>query len=150
MKRHGFAAALGAVAIIAGACSSGSTPAPSVAASAAPSVAASAAPSAAPSSEPSAAPSSAPSAAPSYSTGSYGTMTPLKPAVDLSKVGGPGEGALNIIIWAGYAEDGSANKEYNWVKPFEAETGCVVQSKIGNTSDEMVTLLRQGGGTVYD
>jgi hypothetical protein len=41
-------------------------------------------------------------------------------------------------------------KEYDWVKPFEAETGCTVQSKIGNTSDEMVTLLRQGGGSVYD
>lgn len=144
MKNRRFAAALAAVAIIAGACSSGSTPAPSVAV---PSAAASAA---AASSQPSAAASSAPSAAPSYSTGSYGTMTPLKPAVDLSKVGGAGEGALNIIIWAGYAEDGSANKEYNWVKPFEAETGCIVQSKIGNTSDEMVTLLRQGGGSVYD
>jgi putative spermidine/putrescine transport system substrate-binding protein len=147
MNIRRFAAALAAVAIIAGACSSGSTPAPSAAASVAPSAAA---PSAAASSEASAAPSSAPSAAPSYSTGSYGTMNPLKPAVDLSKVGGPGEGALNIIIWAGYAEDGSANKEYNWVKPFEAETGCIVQSKIGNTSDEMVTLLRQGGGSVYD
>lgn len=146
MRRNGFAAALATVAIIAGACGSGSTPPPSVAAS----VAASTAPSAAASVAASAAPSSAPSAAPSYSTGSYGTMTPLKPAVDLSKVGGPGEGALNIIIWAGYAEDGSANKEYNWVKPFEAETGCIVQSKIGNTSDEMVTLLRQGGGSVYD
>ena len=154
MRTKGLAAALGAIAIIAGACSGSSTPAPSVApsvaASAAASVAASSAPSAAASSAPSAAASSAPSAAPSYSTGSYGTMTPLKPAVDLSKVGGPGEGALNIIIWAGYAEDGSNNKQYDWVHPFEAETGCKVQTKIGNTSDEMVTLLRQGGGTVYD
>ena len=146
MRSRRFAAALGAVAIIAGACSSGSTPTPS----AAPSAAASVAPSRAASSEPSVAPSNAPSAAPSYSTGTYGTMTPLKPAVDLSTVGGPGEGALDIIIWAGYAEDGSTNKEYDWVKPFEAETGCQVQSKIGNTSDEMVTLLRQGGGSVYD
>jgi len=151
MRSHRFAAALGAVAIIAGACSGASTPAPSVAASTpAPSVAASTAPSAAASVAPSVAPSSAPSAAPSYSTGAYGTMTPLKPAVDLGTVGGPGEGALNLIIWAGYAEDGSNVKEYDWVKPFEAETGCKVQSKIGNTSDEMVTLLRQGGGSVYD
>ena len=139
MRNHRLAAALGIMAIIGGACSSGSTAAPSPAVSLAPSAAASAA-----------AVSSAPSAAPSYSTGSYGTMTPLKPAVDLSKVGGPGEGALNIIIWAGYAEDGSNNKEYDWVHAFEAETGCMVQSKIGNTSDEMVTLLRQGGGSVYD
>jgi len=150
MRTHGFAAALGAVAIIAGACGGGSTPAPSVAPSVAASPAPSAAASSAPSTAASTAPSSAPSAAPSYSTGSYGTMTPLKPSVDLSKVGGPGEGALNIIIWGYYAEDGSNAKEYDWVHPFEAETGCKVSSKVGNTSDEMVTLLRQGGGSVYD
>ncbi len=80
----------------------------------------------------------------------YGSMTPLKPAVDLSTVGGPGEGALNIIIWAGYAENGSNVKEYDWVSAFQTETGCKVQTKVGNTSDEMVTLLRQGGGSVYD
>jgi putative spermidine/putrescine transport system substrate-binding protein len=83
-------------------------------------------------------------------TGTYGTISPLKPAVDLSKVGGPGEGALNIIIWPGYAEDGSNVKEYDWVHPFEQSTGCQVNTKPANTSDEMVTLLRQGGGTVYD
>ena len=44
-------------------------------------------------------------AAASYTTGEYGTIKPLKPAVDLSTVGGPGEGALNIIIWGGYAEE---------------------------------------------
>jgi putative spermidine/putrescine transport system substrate-binding protein len=70
--------------------------------------------------------------------------------VDLSTVGGPGEGALNLIIWAGYAEDGANVPEYDWVKPFEAETGCQVSTKVGNTSDEMVTLLRQGGGSTYD
>jgi putative spermidine/putrescine transport system substrate-binding protein len=63
---------------------------------------------------------------------------------------GPGEGTLNIIIWAGYAEDGSNVKAYDWVHPFEAQTGCVVNAKPADTSDEMVTLMRQGGGTVYD
>jgi len=63
---------------------------------------------------------------------------------------GPGENALNIIIWAGYAEDGSNVKEYDWVHPFETATGCMVNSKPADTSDEMVTLMRQGGGTVYD
>jgi putative spermidine/putrescine transport system substrate-binding protein len=118
--------------------------APSTAPSTAPSQAAPATPSE------SAAASTAPSAAPSYSTGDYGTMKPLKPAVDLSKVGGAGEGALNIIIWGGYAESGGNVPEYDWVKPFEAETGCKVSTKVGNTSDEMVTLLRQGGGATYD
>ncbi len=63
---------------------------------------------------------------------------------------GAGEGELNLIIWAGYAEDGSNQKAYDWVHPFEQKTGCKVNVKVGNTSDEMVTLMRQGGGTVYD
>jgi len=63
---------------------------------------------------------------------------------------GPGEGTLNIIIWAGYAEDGSNAPEYDWVHPFETQTGCQVNAKKADTSDQMVTLMRQGGGTVYD
>jgi putative spermidine/putrescine transport system substrate-binding protein len=63
---------------------------------------------------------------------------------------GPGEGTLNLIIWAGYAEDGSNQKEYDWVHPFEQQTGCQVNAKPAGTSDEMVSLMRQGGGTVYD
>jgi putative spermidine/putrescine transport system substrate-binding protein len=56
---------------------------------------------------------------------------------------GPGEGALSLIAWPGYTEDG-------WVKPFEQETGCKVDVKYGNTSDDMVNLMKQGGGTLYD
>ncbi len=141
MRTRHLATALAAAAIVVGACSGSATNVPTT-------PPATAAPSTAPTTAPSAAPTATP--APSLTGGEYGTMTPLKPAVDLSKVGGPGEGALNIIIWAGYAEDGSTNKEYDWVKPFEAVTGCKVATKVGNTSDEMVTLLRQGGGSVYD
>ncbi len=72
------------------------------------------------------------------------------PGTNLPTAIGPGEGSLNIIIWAGYAEDGSNKKEYDWVHPFEQKTGCKVNSKPANTSDEMVTLMRQGGGSVYD
>jgi putative spermidine/putrescine transport system substrate-binding protein len=57
---------------------------------------------------------------------------------------GAGEGALNIIAWAGYAEDGSNDPKVDWVTPFEEKTGCKVNVKIGNTSDEMVTLMRTG------
>ncbi|HXF72924.1 MAG TPA: ABC transporter substrate-binding protein [Actinomycetota bacterium] len=56
---------------------------------------------------------------------------------------GPTEGELSLIAWPGYTEKG-------WVKPFEQETGCKVTVKYGNTSDEMVNLMRQGGGTLYD
>ena len=63
---------------------------------------------------------------------------------------GKGEGQLNLIAWSGYAESGENDKSVDWVTPFEDKTGCQVKVKYGDTSDEMVTLMRQGGGTVYD
>ena len=57
---------------------------------------------------------------------------------------GEGEGKVNLIAWAGYVEDGSTDPKVDWVTPFEKETGCQVNVKIGNTSDEMVTLMRTG------
>ena len=63
---------------------------------------------------------------------------------------GQGEGALKLIAWNGYTEDGSNDPNYDWVHPFENQTGCKVSVKYADTSDEMVTLMRQGGGSVYD
>ncbi|HEX2782120.1 MAG TPA: extracellular solute-binding protein [Ilumatobacteraceae bacterium] len=57
---------------------------------------------------------------------------------------GTGEKALNLIVWAGYAEDGSTYPEYDWVHPFQDQTGCVVKSKIAATSDEMFQLMGTG------
>lgn len=57
---------------------------------------------------------------------------------------GEGEGELNLVGWAGYAEDGSTDPDVDWVTDFEKETGCQVNFKIGNTSDEMVQLMRTG------
>ena len=56
---------------------------------------------------------------------------------------GKGEGQLNVIAWEGYTQP-------QWVKPFEQQTGCQVNSKYAGSSDEMVTLMRQGGGSQYD
>jgi putative spermidine/putrescine transport system substrate-binding protein len=56
---------------------------------------------------------------------------------------GNGEGQLNLVAWEGYAQP-------EWVKPFEAQSGCVVHAKYAGSSDEMVTLMRQGGGSQYD
>jgi putative spermidine/putrescine transport system substrate-binding protein len=61
----------------------------------------------------------------------------------LQKVG-KGEGEVNLIAWAGYVEDGSTDPNVDWVTDFEKQTGCQVNTKIGNTSDEMVTLMRTG------
>jgi putative spermidine/putrescine transport system substrate-binding protein len=57
---------------------------------------------------------------------------------------GKGEGKVNIIAWAGYAEDGSNNPEVDWVHPFEKKTGCRVNAKTAGTSDEMVSLMKTG------
>ncbi|MDX6715819.1 MAG: putative spermidine/putrescine transport system substrate-binding protein [Baekduia sp.] len=66
------------------------------------------------------------------------------PDVAMQKSLGAGEGKLSIIAWAGYAEDGSSDPKVDWVTPFEKKTGCQVSVKTGNTSDEMVTLMRTG------
>lgn len=61
----------------------------------------------------------------------------------LEKVG-KGEGELNLVAWPGYVEDGSTDPDVDWVSGFEKDTGCKVNVKLGNTSDEMVTLMRTG------
>jgi putative spermidine/putrescine transport system substrate-binding protein len=62
---------------------------------------------------------------------------------ELSSVGA-GEGQLNLICWAGYCEDGSTTKGVDWVTPFEQQTGCQTNVKVGDTSDQMVDLMRTG------
>jgi putative spermidine/putrescine transport system substrate-binding protein len=57
---------------------------------------------------------------------------------------GDGEGALSLVAWAGYAEDGTTDPSVNWVKQFQDDTGCAVSVKIGNTSDEMFQLMQSG------
>ncbi len=61
----------------------------------------------------------------------------------LSKLGAP-EKQLNIVAWAGYAEDGSTDPTVDWVTPFEKETGCQVNVKTAPTSDDMVNLMKTG------
>ena len=48
------------------------------------------------------------------------------------------------IAWVGYVEDGSTDPNYDWVTPYEKATGCQVNFKQANSSDEMVTLMRTG------
>jgi len=71
-----------------------------------------------------------------------GSTTP--PTMEPPSAVGAGEGQLNLVAWAGYAENGSNDPAVNWVAPFEQQTGCKVNVKIGNTSDEMVQLMRTG------
>lgn len=54
------------------------------------------------------------------------------------------EGQVNVVAWAGYIEDGSTDPAVDWTTPFEDMTGCSVNVKLGNTSDEMVQLMQSG------
>jgi putative spermidine/putrescine transport system substrate-binding protein len=58
---------------------------------------------------------------------------------------GTGEGQLNIVAWPGYIERGETVKSFDWVSGFEESTGCMVNVKTANTSDEMVALMNEGG-----
>jgi putative spermidine/putrescine transport system substrate-binding protein len=77
-------------------------------------------------------------------TGAAATQaTPAEPEGMLQELG-EGEGRVDLIAWAGYVEDGSSDKNADWVTGFQEETGCQVNVKIGTSSDEMVTLMRTG------
>jgi putative spermidine/putrescine transport system substrate-binding protein len=58
-------------------------------------------------------------------------------------IAGKGEGRLNIVNWEGYADP-------SYVKAFEKQSGCKVNSVPAGTSDEMFTKFRSGGGGQYD
>ena len=98
MRIRGVMALAASAAIVVGACSSnGGSTAPSSTA------AASAAPTSAASAPASGAPSASAAAAPAYTVGE-------------------GEGALNLIAWAGYVVGGTGGEQvtgYDWVTPFE-------------------------------
>jgi putative spermidine/putrescine transport system substrate-binding protein len=72
--------------------------------------------------------------------GDTGEVAPHGPAV--VDAFGETEGELNLIAWPGYTQKA-------WVKPFEDQTGCKVSIKYGNTSDDMVNLIRNNPGQ-YD
>jgi putative spermidine/putrescine transport system substrate-binding protein len=57
---------------------------------------------------------------------------------------GEGEGELNLIIWSGYAEEGANYPEFDWVTPFEEETGCQVNTTVQADSANGAQLLRSG------
>jgi len=58
---------------------------------------------------------------------------------------GDGEGQVDIVAWPGYIERGETDAAYDWVTHFEEATGCKVNIKTANTSDEMVALMNEGG-----
>lgn len=57
---------------------------------------------------------------------------------------GEGEGAVSILAWPYYAEDGSQTPGLDWVSKYEADTGCEATVKYFGTSDEAFTLFATG------
>jgi putative spermidine/putrescine transport system substrate-binding protein len=57
---------------------------------------------------------------------------------------GEGEGALNLVIWTGYAERGENDPAYDWVTPFEDETGCIITTQDMTDSNNGVSLIQSG------
>ena len=64
-------------------------------------------------------------------------------ATPISEIG-EGEGELNLVIWAGYAERGDSDAAYDWVTPFEDETGCIVNTQDMTDSNNGVSLIESG------
>jgi len=67
-----------------------------------------------------------------------------KPSLDLPTSIGAGEGELNLVIWAGYAERGDIDPGYNWVGPFETASGCKVTVTEMTDSSNGVSLMQSG------
>ncbi|MFG2016277.1 ABC transporter substrate-binding protein [Actinomadura geliboluensis] len=66
------------------------------------------------------------------------------PDVQMMRTLGTPEGRLDLVAWTGYAEDGSNDRKVDWVTPFTKATGCRVHTKVADTSDAMVALMRTG------
>lgn len=77
------------------------------------------------------------------SDGSSGPVTTIS-------VVGDSEGELNLLSFAGYAEDGTSDPDYDWVHPFERSTGCDVHVRYVDSGAEIVRQLSREGDQVYD
>ena len=72
-------------------------------------------------------------------------LTGISPLMAQVTALGEPEGQLTIVAWPGYVERGETDKAFDWVTKFEASSGCKVNVKTANTSDEMVALMNEGG-----
>jgi len=66
------------------------------------------------------------------------------PTTSVPQSVGAGEGAISILAWPGYAENGSTDPTVDWVTPFETKTGCKAEVQVANTSDEMFEKMGNG------
>ena len=76
--------------------------------------------------------------------GGGGAPAAPPPAAAYAGPVGAGEGALSVLAWPGYAEEGATDPTVDWVTPFEQQTGCQVTVKTFATSAEAVQLFSTG------
>src|SRR4029077_6938435 len=67
----------------------------------------------------------------------------LKPLDKVDPAPARTEGQLTLSTWEGYVDD-------SWVKTFTANTGCQVHAQYAGSSDQMVSLMANGGGGQWD
>ncbi|HYS98990.1 MAG TPA: extracellular solute-binding protein, partial [Candidatus Dormibacteraeota bacterium] len=79
------------------------------------------------------------SGTPTGNTSSPPPTANMKPQTSI----GAGEGQLNLVLWDGYADK-------SWADPFTAATGCKLNLHPAGSSDEMVSLMANGGGGQWD
>ena len=80
-----------------------------------------------------------------FATSILALVTGLTPALaQVTEISAP-EGQVNIVAWPGYLERGETDPNFDWITKFEAASGCKVNVKTANTSDEMVALMNEGG-----
>src|SRR5512135_523504 len=79
------------------------------------------------------------SSTPTVTTRAQPPTAGMKPPTSV----GPGEGQLNLVLWDGYADK-------SWADPFTAATGCKLNLHPAGSSDEMVSLMKGGGGGQWD
>ena len=86
-------------------------------------------------------------AAAAIAVGACSSSTPASSGPSAQASLGTGEGALNLVAWAGYVVGGTGGEQvkgYDWVTPFEQATGCKVTVKVGVDSGNMVQLMKTG------
>ena len=77
-------------------------------------------------------------------SGDGGSARATPPAMAALDKVGDGEGEVNILAWAGYAEDGTTDPTVDWVTPFEQQTGCQANVQVADTSDSMFEKMGTG------
>jgi putative spermidine/putrescine transport system substrate-binding protein len=95
-------------------------------------------------------------ASPSPSPSAAGTGTPRPSAVPTASPPPPvahigkSEGELDIVVRPGYAERGDNDAAYDWVTPFEEDSGCKVKAFEAGTSEQAADKIRTEGAGTWD